>query len=104
METLIEQRTESRTELSWPVSVWLPDANRFFNGKSSNVSKSGVYLSMPMTMPVRTGHILEINFPRTHELARQKGQYARIKVGNVVRVERNHMLKNGKIGVAVQFE
>ena len=103
METLIEQRKESRTEISWPVSVWLPEANRFFNGKSINVSKGGVYISMPLTAPIKEGHEIEINFPRTVTLARQKGQYARIKSGKVLRVERSNMLVSANIGLAVQF-
>ncbi len=104
METLVEQRKSTRTNLSWPVSVWLPEANRFFNGRSSNISKSGVYVTVPMTMPVRAGNVVEINFPRTMALARKKGQFARIKSGKVVRVERRSMLKDANIGIAIQFE
>lgn len=104
METLIEQRRDARTELSWPVSLWLSDANRFFNGRSANISKAGVFVTVPMTAPVRTGHIVEINFPRTKALAEEKGSFARIKGGKVVRVERGNTLKEATIGVAVQFE
>jgi len=104
MDTLIEQRRNTRTELSWPVSLWLPEANRFFNGRSSNISKTGVFIRVPITTPIRAGHIVEINFPRTMPLAKQKGQFARIKNGKVVRVERRNMLKDANIGVAIQFE
>jgi hypothetical protein len=104
METLLEQRKESRSSLSWPVSVWVPEANRFFNGRSANISKTGVFLTVPMTIPVRLGHVVEINFPRTVTLAREKGQFARIKSGKVVRVDRKNMLKNAEIGVAIAFE
>lgn len=104
METVIEHRRETRTELAWPVSMWLPEANRFFNGKSSNISKSGVYLSIPITTPIREGQIVEINFPRTESLAKDKGGYARIKSGKVVRVERRSMFKDASLGVAVTFE
>ena len=104
METLIEQRKDIRTSLSWPVSLWLPEANRFFNGRSSNISKTGVFVTVPITMPIRPGHIVEINFPRTEALAKQKGQFARIKSGKVVRVERKNMLKDANIGVAIAFE
>ena len=104
METLIEQRKDIRTSLSWPVSLWLPEANRFFNGRSSNISKTGVFVTVPITMPVRPGHIVEINFPRTEALAKQKGQFARIKSGKVVRIERKNMLKDANIGVAIAFE
>lgn len=99
----VEQRKDVRSDLSWPVSIWLPEANRFFNGKSVNVSKGGAFISVPMTTPVRPGHEVEINFPRTMSLAKQKGQYARIKHAKVLRVERQQMLKAGSIGIAVQF-
>jgi len=104
METLVEQRRDVRTYISWPVSLWLPEANRFFNGRSANISKTGVLVKLPMTAPIRQGHIVEINFPRTTALAKQKGGFARIKSGKVVRVERKDMLKDANIGVAVDFE
>ncbi len=104
MEVLVEQRKDSRTDLSWPVSIWLPEANRFFNGRSCNISKTGVFLTVPITTPVRAGSIVEINFPRTAALAEQKGTFARIRSGKVIRVERRNMLKDTSIGVAVQFQ
>jgi len=103
METLVEQRKNARTNLSWPVSLWLPEANRFFNGQSANVSKTGVFVTVPITTPVRPGNTVEVNFPRTITLAKEKGQFARLKRGKVVRVERKNMLKNAKIGVAIAF-
>ena len=104
METVVvEQRRETRSVISWPVSIWLPDANRFFNGRSSNISKSGVLLKLPMAVPIRLGHNVEINFPRTEALAKEKGQFARIKSGTVVRVERRELLKDANIGVAIAF-
>ena len=103
-DTTIEQRENVRTTLSWPVSVWLPEANRFFHGRSSNISRTGVFLSVPVATPVREGHIMEINFPRTMTLAKQKGKFSRIKSGKVVRVERRNMLKDAQVGVAVHFE
>ncbi len=104
METLIEQRKDARIDLSWPVSIWLPAANRFFNGRSTNISKTGVFVTMPMTTPIRAGHTIELNFPRTQALAKQKGRFARIKTGKVVRVERRNMLKDANIGVAIAFD
>lgn len=104
METLTEQRKETRSSISWPVSVWVPEANRFFNGRSTNVSKNGVFIRVPMTTPVQPGHLVEINFPRTTTLAKEKGQFARIKNGKVVRIDRQGLLKDAQIGVAVAFE
>ena len=104
MEALVEQRKESRSTLSWPVSIWLPQANRFFNGRSCNVSKTGVFVKLPLTAPVRLGHIVELNFPRTSALAKEKGQFARIKKGKVVRVDRKNVLDTTEIGVGIAFK
>lgn len=104
MGTLVEQRKESRASLSWPVSVWVPEANRFFNGRSSNISKIGVFITVPMTTPVWPGQTVELNFPRTMALAKEKGQFARIKSGKVVRIERKDTLKDASIGVGIAFE
>ena len=104
METsVVDQRTDARSELTWPVSIWLPEANRFFNGKSVNISKGGAYLSVPMTTPVSEGHEVEINLPRTTTLAKEKGQYARIRSGKILRVERKTILDNASIGLAIEF-
>jgi len=104
MQATTEQRKESRSTLTWPVSVWLPDANRFFNGRSCNVSKTGVFVKMPLTAPIKSGNIVELNFPRTDDLAKEKGQYARIKRGRVVRIERKNMLDTAEIGVGIAFQ
>ena len=104
LETLTEQRRDTRTDLSWPVSVWVPKANRFFNGKSSNISKTGVFVKMPMTTPLGPGSMVELNFPRTTTLAEQKGQFARIKRGKVVRVDRDSTLEDASIGIGIVFE
>jgi hypothetical protein len=103
MNTLTEQRKEVRAQLSWPVSVWLPEAHRFFNARSSNISKTGVFLTMPVTAPVRAGNTVELNFPRTTQLAKEKGSFARIKSGRIVRIERENVLKDANIGIAVRF-
>ena len=104
LDTMVENRREARTDLTWPISVWLPEANRFFNAQTINVAKGGVLVSMPMTTPIRTGHTVEMNFPRTKNLAEKKGQFARIKGGKVVRVDRSTITSAASIKVAVQFE
>jgi hypothetical protein len=104
LETLTEQRSNIRTNLSWPVSVWVPNANRFFNGKSANISKTGVFLKVPMTTPLGLGSMVELNFPRSSALAEKKGQHARIKQGKVVRVDRDSTLEDASIGLGIMFE
>ena len=104
MQALTEQRKDSRSSVSWPVSVWIPQANRFFNGRSCNISKTGVLITLPVTAPVRPGQVLELNFPRTEALAKEKGQFARIKTGKVVRVDRKNLLEDAEVGVGVAFQ
>ncbi len=103
METMVENRRDARTSLSWPVSVWVPKANQFFNGQSANISKSGVFIKLPATASLGPGSVVEINFPRTPTLARQKGQHARIKQGKVVRVDRDGAHGDTSIGVGIAF-
>lgn len=103
MQATIEQRTESRNRVSWPVSVWMPEANRFFYGRSCNISRTGVFITLPVTTPIQTGNVVELNFPRTQALAEEKGQYARIKTGRVVRVDRENLLENAAVGVGIAF-
>ncbi len=104
MQALTEQRKESRSSVSWPVSVWIPEANRFVNGRSCNISRTGVFVTLPVTAPIRAGHLVELNFPRTEALAKEKGQFARIKSGKVVRVDRKNLLENAEVGVGIAFE
>ena len=103
METLVEQRKSARTDVSWPVSVWLPEANRFFNGRSGNISKTGVLVRLPVTTPLQAGHVVELNFPRTMALAKKKGVFARIKSGRIVRIQRQDLLDDATIGVGIVF-
>jgi hypothetical protein len=105
MQTMTtEQRTNSRNEVSWPVSVWMPQVSRFFNGRSCNISRSGVFITLPLTTPVQQGSIVELNFPRTEALAKEKGQFARIKSGKVVRVDRQNLLEKAEIGIGIAFD
>ena len=103
MQATLEQRTENRNSVSWPVSVWMPEANRFFYGRSCNISRTGVFITLPVTTPIQTGNEVELNFPRTQTLAKEKGQYARIKTGRVVRIDRENLLENAEVGVGIAF-
>jgi PilZ domain len=104
MDTAVEHRSERRTDLAWPVSIWLPEASRFFNGRSANISKVGAFVTVPMTTPVRRGSTVELNFPRADALAERKGQFARIRRGRVVRVDRKTTLEDATIGLGIAFE
>jgi len=88
MEAVIERRVSPRTELSWPVSVWVPESNQFMHGRSANVSKTGALIETATPVALHSGQTVEVNFPRTETLAMRKGGFARIKSAKVVRVGR----------------
>ena len=85
------------------MSVWHPQAARFFNGRSVNVSNMGALVLLPLKTPVHEGQSLELNFPRSEHLAKDKGSCARIKSARVVRVDRHVMLNDAGIQVGVEF-
>jgi hypothetical protein len=58
---------------------------------------------MPVTAPIRAGHTVELNFPRTLSLAKRKGGFARIKAGKGVRIERNTLMDDAAISVGIAF-
>ena len=103
MVRAFEQRRSERNDVNWPVSVWNPKASRFFNGRSVNVSTDGTLIALPMQTPVCEGQDLEINFPRTEELAKDKGTYARVKTAKVVRIDRSDTLNQAAIKIGLQF-
>jgi len=41
METTIEQRTENRTTVTWPVSIWLPPNRRVFKCANDRTNSGG---------------------------------------------------------------
>lgn len=76
--------------MDWPVSVWICDQCRFYNGRSVNVSYCGAMITLDdngvMTYLIK-GMEVEVNFPRTATLARQKGGWSRIKAGKIIWVK-----------------
>ena len=103
MVAAFEQRSTPRSDVNWPVSVWNPKATRFFNGRSVNVSAGGALVTMPVNAPVIEGQDVEVNFPRSETLARDKGCFARIKSARVVRVDRSQVTESARIHVGLEF-
>ena len=98
-----EQRRAERSEVVWPVSLWHPKAVRFFNGRSMNVSSTGVLVKLPLKIPLAEGQEVELNFPRSEPLAKDKGSFARIKTARVVRIDRTESLKSAAVMVGLAF-
>lgn len=104
MGTGLEQRRSKRMNINWPVSVWHAKAGRFINGRSLDVSHGGAMIEVPLASPMREGQDLEVNFPRSNRLTKDKGCSARIKGARVVRIDRSQALNTASLKVAVQFE
>ena len=103
MVSAYEQRQTERSAVQWPVSIWHPKAARFFNGRSVNVSTGGALVVLPMKAPLREGQDLEINFPRSETLAKDKGGFARVKSAHVVRIDRTDSLMSATVKVGLAF-
>ena len=56
-----------------------------------------------VSLKVREGQIVEVNFPRRENLAAQKGSCARIKRARVIRVDRSEALSAAGVKVALAF-
>ena len=104
METLIEQRKERRTKLSWPVSVWLPEADRFFNGRRANISKTGVLITVPISTPCPRGQHSGAELPGGRMYSPRKRAICPHQEGRVVRVDRRSTLNNASIALGIVFE
>jgi len=98
-----ERRKAHRSNLAWPISVWSLAYERFYNGKLINISTTGVLVALPVTCPIKKGQDVEINIPRTKTLFKQKGQYARIKQGKIVRVD-EEIIETSDYGFAIEFK
>ena len=98
-----EQRRWRRSEVAWPVSLWHPKATRFFNGRSINVSGGGVLMRLPLQTPLREGESVELNFPRGESLAKEKGQFGRLKNARVIRIDRGSALSSATMEVGLAF-
>ena len=103
VENASEQRNTKRARVNWPISIWHPKASRFFTGRSVDISRGGVLITLPMKVPVREGQNLEINFPRNEALAKEKGRFARIKTAKVVRVDRSEAIISTNVKVGLEF-
>ena len=104
MTCTYEQRNAQRKVVNWPVSVWHPQAERFFNGRSANISSGGTLLLLPMKAPIREGQEIEINFPHDDNLDLQDDKETYVKKARVVRVDRAEAVHSATIKVGLEFD
>ena len=102
VEAGIENRKSVRTNLKWPVSLWLPEVKRFYSGTAVNIAEGGVMIKLSVPAPIQAGSLVEINLPRTTSLTKKKDRFGRLKIAKVLRVQRES-IRNACIGIAMQF-
>ena len=98
-----ERRVAKRYDLDWPVCVWYEPTQKFYNGRSTNISASGALLKLPLTTPIRHSEAIEVNFPSPDGLAGDRYP-AKVFACKVVRVNRGQSILDGLQQVAVQFD
>ena len=104
VSSIQEQRHAKRMLANWPVSVWHPLAARFFNGRSANISASGVLLELPMKAPIQEGQAVEVNFPRSDKLNGQACYLSHTKKARVIRIDRVDSIQSASIKVGLAFD
>ncbi len=95
-----ERRAAKRVKLDWPVCLWHDATQQFYNGRSVNISASGVLVKMPLTVPIRKDDSVEINFPAPDETAEDQG---RVFSAKAVRINRGQSILEATQSVALQF-
>jgi len=102
MVEIAEKRRAKRYRLDWPVCVWHEPTQKFYNGRSVNISASGALIQLPLTAPIRVAESIEVNFPPPEGLTSDRYP-AKIFSSRVVRVNRGQSILNGVQSVAIKF-
>ncbi len=96
-----ERRKAPRIKLDWPVHIWCDSTNKFYTGRSINISSTGVLITLPLRVPIKVNDRISINFPQPEG---EKDYEERIFTGKVVRVNRGASILDGYQSVALNFE
>lgn len=101
--TPMERRKHPRRTANIAAHVIHDPTGRTFPCRIVDASATGAMLLVPLSMPVRAGHTLEIqpNEPLVSELSDLSGLTSR---ATVIRVDRDRMILEGHIAIGVRFE
>lgn len=100
-----ERRRAVRIKLDWPVYVWSEATNRFYRGKSVNISSTGVLIKLPLQIPIRLEDRISVSFPAPQESETSPlGSEEHVFKGRVVRINRGSSILEGYQSVALEFE
>jgi len=98
-----EKRGSKRFKMDWQVCLWHEPTQRFFSGRSVNISATGALLQLPLTVPIRLAEEVEFNF--TPPEGQKSDQLpAKVFSARVVRVNRGESILEANQSVALQFK
>jgi len=97
-----ERRRHDRYPLSTSLSFHHGPSRRDYPGRSRNVSRSGLCMLVPPTVPVQLGHRVRVGMGPLPGL--QRTCRAEPVAGTIVRVDRSDLAREGAVAVAVRFD
>jgi len=99
-----DRRKNKRIILEIPISAWVPAANKFYNGRTLNVSRSGALIKCIRGLPIKPGDQIEINFALTRPKANVVVSFTRVMNCRVTRKFQQNIKQSGNFIFAVCFE
>lgn len=61
-ETQNRRRCERRP-IRWPVCIWHSTLGRFVRASTKDLSKEGLSITVPLSIPFTMGQVMEVSFP-----------------------------------------
>lgn len=92
-----ERRRHPRQASAASLTLRHAASQREYPGRCVDVSSGGVLAAVPLTMPVRVAHEVEVGSLDPQALPQP------VQRAVVVRVERERLLSQGQLAVALQF-
>lgn len=101
-----DRREHERFPLASAVMLHLAATDTSYPGRGVDVSQGGMLVYVPASAPIAAGQELELTVtpsPAAPAPAGIAGAVARKRAARVIRVDRDDLVKLGRLGVAVQF-
>jgi c-di-GMP-binding flagellar brake protein YcgR len=103
VETESERRSAKRYQLDRPVCLWHESAQRFYSGRSVNISNSGALIQLPLTIPIRLQEKVDLNFPTPEGTDGCRQHSDKVFSAKVIRVNRGQSVLEASQAVALEF-
>lgn len=58
-----DRRRTERRSIRWPVCIWHSNLGRFVRASTRDLSKEGLAITTPLSIPFTPGQVVEVSFP-----------------------------------------